>query len=127
VQESDSQGGSGSGPAGASGREETALSPLIEKRGFSARAVLVGERIDVRALPATDRLASGPVAVSVGGGVAVLFRYGVVVLFAVEPSQQTDFLTRLLLTPPTGRPKVSRRHRRPAITPCGTVWKPATT
>ena len=107
MRKSESQRSSGSGSAGASGREEPAPSPLIEKRSLSARAVLVGERIDVRALPAADRLASGPAAVSVGDGVAVLFRYGVVVLFGVEPSQQTAFLEQLrpLIVQPADTPE----------------------
>src|SRR5438477_9394416 len=70
------------------------LSP--ERREFTARALLIGQRIDLRALGSTQRLGGGPLAVSVrGGGVAVLFRYGAVVLFDVEPLEQDDFLRQL--------------------------------
>jgi required for meiotic nuclear division protein 1 len=60
------------------------LSP--EAREFTARALLVGQRIDLRALGSTARLGGGPLAVSVrGGGAAVIFRYGAVVFFDVQP------------------------------------------
>jgi uncharacterized Rmd1/YagE family protein len=67
-----------------------------ESREFTARALLVGQRIDLRALGSTQRLGGGPLAVPVrGGGVAVLFRYGVVVLFDVQPLEQDEFLRQL--------------------------------
>ncbi len=67
-----------------------------EAREFIARAVLVGQRIDLRALGSQQRLGGGPLAVSVrGGGAAVIFRYGVVVLFDVQPLEQDEFLRQL--------------------------------
>src|SRR5437868_2569466 len=70
------------------------LSP--EAREFSARAILVGQRIDLRALGSTQRLGGGPLALSVrGGGAAVIFRYGAVVLFDVQPLEQDEFLRQL--------------------------------
>ena len=69
------------------------LSP--EAREFTARALLIGQRIDLRALGST-RLGGGPLAVSVrGGGAAILFRYGAVVLFDVQPLEQDEFLRQL--------------------------------
>lgn len=69
---------------------------VIAKSEIKARALLLGERIDLRALEATDRLASNPLAVTVqGGGVTVLFRYGVVVLFDVAPLEETTFLSTM--------------------------------
>src|SRR5205807_3359130 len=66
------------------------------KREFTARALLIGQRIDLRALGSTQRLGGGPLAVSVrGGGVAILFRYGAVVLFDVQPLEQDEFLRQL--------------------------------
>jgi len=63
---------------------------------FKARAVLVADRIELRAWKAQERLASSPLAVSVpGGGVAVLFRYGVVVFFDVTPQEETEFLAKM--------------------------------
>jgi uncharacterized Rmd1/YagE family protein len=68
----------------------------ISKVSFSARAILVGERIELRALEGTDRLAASPTTVAVkGGGVAVLFRFGAVVLFDVAPLEELAFLEHL--------------------------------
>jgi uncharacterized Rmd1/YagE family protein len=72
--------------------------PLLhpQAREFQARALLVGQRIDVRALDSKPRLGGGPLVVSVrGGGAAVLFRYGAVVLFDVQPLEQDEFLRQL--------------------------------
>src|SRR5690349_5402001 len=70
------------------------LSP--DTRELTARALLVGQRIDLRALGSTQRLGGGPLAISVrGGGAAILFRYGAVVLFDVEPLEQDEFLRQL--------------------------------
>ena len=61
-----------------------------------ARALYLGERLDVRALEQTDRLATAPAAIRVGDhGVAVLFRYGAVVLFHVAPLEEVGFLEQL--------------------------------
>jgi len=63
---------------------------------FKARAILVADRIDLRAWPAEERLASNPLAVSVpGGGLAVLFRYGVVVFFDTTEGEEKDFFARI--------------------------------
>src|SRR5438132_11196767 len=72
--------------------------PLLnaDKREFTARALLIGQRIDLRALGSTQRLGGGPLAVSVrGGGAAIIFRYGAVVLFDVQPLEQDEFLRQL--------------------------------
>lgn len=68
-----------------------------ESREFTARALLIGQRIDLRALGSTQRLGGGPLAIPVrGGGVAILFRYGAVVLFDVQPLEQDEFLRQLM-------------------------------
>jgi required for meiotic nuclear division protein 1 len=53
---------------------------------FVARAMLLGERLDTRALESSGKvLATTPLALSIGrDGIVVLFRYGVVVLFGVD-------------------------------------------
>jgi required for meiotic nuclear division protein 1 len=69
---------------------------ISENKSFKARALLLGERLDLRAMSEAERLAIGPLAVSVrGGGVAVLFRYGAVVLFDVSTSEQAAFLEQI--------------------------------
>lgn len=63
---------------------------------FRARAVLVGERIDLKALKGLDSLAANPLTLTVeGGGAATMFRFGVVVFFAVMPMEEAAFLRRL--------------------------------
>jgi uncharacterized Rmd1/YagE family protein len=62
-----------------------------------ARALLVGNRLDLRALKDTERLAGNPLMVPVAArGAAVLFRYGAVVLFDVAPLDEAAFLKSLL-------------------------------
>jgi required for meiotic nuclear division protein 1 len=66
------------------------------KTEFRARALLIGERIDLRSLAAAERLAVDPVVVTAGGtGLAVLFRYGAAVPFNVSPLEEGE-LHRLL-------------------------------
>jgi uncharacterized Rmd1/YagE family protein len=64
-------------------------------RELSARAWLVGERIDLKALGSTQRLAGGPMLVPAGGGQAVVFKYGAVVLFGVTAEEERHFLQSL--------------------------------
>lgn len=61
-----------------------------------ARALYLGERIDVRALENTQKLATAPLCIPVGErGVAVLFRYGAVVLFHVPPLEEVSLIDQL--------------------------------
>jgi uncharacterized Rmd1/YagE family protein len=60
---------------------------------INVRALLLGERLDTRGLEGAAPLATAPVAVPIaGGGVAVLFRYGVAVLFAAPRDAMDRFL-----------------------------------
>ena len=70
---------------------ETSTSPM------SVRALLLGERLDTRGLEGrAPPLATSPLVVPVpGGGIAALFRYGVVVLFGVKPDATNGFLASL--------------------------------
>ena len=52
----------------------------MAKPNFRARALLVGERLDLRSMEGVERWASEPVTLSAGAcGVAMLFRYGAIV------------------------------------------------
>jgi uncharacterized Rmd1/YagE family protein len=63
---------------------------------LSVRSILLGERIDLKSLEATDRLAVNPLVISAGENqYAALFRYGAVVLFGVNPLQEVTFLDQL--------------------------------
>lgn len=67
--------------------------PFSARDRLSARALFVGRRIDVRALDRVERLADAPAVVRAGErGVAVLFRYGVLVLFDVQALEEIAFL-----------------------------------
>lgn len=66
------------------------------KKSIKVRALFLGEHIDLRAFEATHRLAIAPLTVNAGhDGCAVLFRYGVVVLFNLEPLEEVSFLNQL--------------------------------
>src|SRR5437867_1812148 len=61
------------------------------------RALLVGERLDTRALERDKPLGVAPLAVVIpGGGVAVLFRYGAVVLFGTATAAMDKFVASLM-------------------------------
>jgi len=61
------------------------------------RAILLGERIDTRGLEDPEPLATAPLALRCEPtGIAVLFRYGVVVFFEVGPSEERRFVDRLM-------------------------------
>lgn len=61
-----------------------------------ARAIFLGERIDLRALESGRSIAVAPLALAAGeSGCAVFFRYGVVVLFGLEPIEEVSFLSQL--------------------------------
>jgi required for meiotic nuclear division protein 1 len=81
----------------------------IAKASFSARAVYVGERIDLRTMVRAPRVvAQQPATVPVeGGGLAVLYRYGAAVFFDVTPRDQDRFLATLqpLVEQPYAQPE----------------------
>jgi uncharacterized Rmd1/YagE family protein len=60
---------------------------------LSARALCLGDRLDLRAFEGTSRLAVAPLTVRAGSnGCAVLFRYGAVVLFGLDAAEELAFL-----------------------------------
>jgi uncharacterized Rmd1/YagE family protein len=76
--------------------EQPDLSPLAGRTSVRVRALFLGERLDLRTLENVRLLASAPMIVEVRGqGCAVLFRYGVVVLFDVPPLAEVEFLSAL--------------------------------
>ena len=61
------------------------------------RALLLGERLDTRALERDQPLGVAPLTVEIpGGGVAVLFRYGAAVLFGAATAALDDFVASLM-------------------------------
>ena len=66
------------------------------KTVFRARAQLLGDRLDLRALGAVERLAADPLTIAAGaGGIAMLFRYGAVVMFDVAPLEESELVRQL--------------------------------
>jgi uncharacterized Rmd1/YagE family protein len=67
---------------------DTRFAPL------TARAVLLGERIDTAGLERRDALSVTPLAFKVGpnGGMAIVFRYGVVVLIALDTLAEDEVI-----------------------------------
>jgi uncharacterized Rmd1/YagE family protein len=63
---------------------------------ISVRTLLVGLRIDTKNLEQGPVLATSPLTIRAGSrGRAVLFRYGVVVLFDLDPLEEANFLDSL--------------------------------
>lgn len=58
-----------------------------------SRAMYLGQRLDLRALEKTQPIATNPLTIPAGSqGIAVLFRYGVVVFFGLQPSEILAFV-----------------------------------
>jgi uncharacterized Rmd1/YagE family protein len=68
----------------------------VRDASFKARAILIGERLDLRAWSVADALATNPLTVEVrGGGAVALYRFGVLVFFGVAPVDEVAFLRQI--------------------------------
>jgi len=65
---------------------------LAGRSTIPAKALLLGARIDTRPLDVVTRLGSNPTVLAAGHGCAVVFRYGAVVLFGLQPAEEASFL-----------------------------------
>ncbi|MDD5299793.1 MAG: RMD1 family protein [Gallionella sp.] len=70
---------------------------LNNRQDLKARALLLGDRLDLKSFKIADCLATTPLTLEVdnNGGIAVLFRYGVVVLFGVQSLDEARFIDSL--------------------------------
>lgn len=70
---------------------------LKNRQDLKARALLLGDRLDLKLFKIADCLATTPLTLEVDaeGGIAVLFRYGVVVLFGVNSADEVRFVETL--------------------------------
>lgn len=69
---------------------------VASPRAMSVNALLLGERLDTRVLESRATVTATPMVMPVdGGGTAVLFRYGAVVLFDVPEEARAGFLAML--------------------------------
>ncbi len=79
------------------------------KNEVRVRSLCVGGDIDTRALRKTRCLSSTPLTLEAGGcGCAVVFRYGAVVFFELEPPEEKEFLEGL-------RPIIQRPASEPVV------------
>ena len=83
---------------------------LKHRRELKARALLLGDRLDLKPFKIADCLATTPLALEVdpGGGIAVLFRYGVAVFFGVNAIDEVKFTESL-------HPLLTNRYEQPEI------------
>lgn len=90
--------------------EPTASEPKGTR--VTARALLLGDRIDTQGLERGDVLSTSPLAFRVADGFAALFRYGVVVLVGLSPLEEDEAIRSL-------RPRIAgefaRHEEEPAI------------
>ena len=70
---------------------------LKSRQHVRARALLLSDRLDLKSFKIADCLGTTPLTVEADhdGGVAVLFRYGVVVLFGVKTLDEVRFVEML--------------------------------
>jgi uncharacterized Rmd1/YagE family protein len=82
--------------------------PLFpETRQIAVRAMMIGERIDVRAFGSSDRIAAAPLLVRAGANrAAAVLRYGAIVLFNMDAGDEAAFLEAV-------RPYVSEPYAEP--------------
>jgi uncharacterized Rmd1/YagE family protein len=63
---------------------------------ITVRALYIAERIDIRSLELSERYGDSPLVIPAGAnGCAILFRYGVVVLFGLQPLEEVNFIKGL--------------------------------
>ena len=83
--------------------------PLFKNNNLiSVRALLLGQRLDLRSFEHTEMISNSPPGIKVGNeGLAILFRYGVVVLFNVQAAEQINFLEaiRHIIVEPLEQPE----------------------
>lgn len=83
---------------------------LNNRQDLMARALLLGDRLDLKSFKIADCLATTPLTLEADsdGGIAVLFRYGVVVLFGVQQPDEARFIDTL-------KPLLTNRYQLPEI------------
>jgi uncharacterized Rmd1/YagE family protein len=75
---------------------ENAVAGLAARSTMTARALLLGERIDTAGLERADLVSTSPLAFPVGqNGFAVLYRFGVAVLFGLSPLEEDEIVQRI--------------------------------
>lgn len=97
-----------------------AAPPVAPAESLPVRALLLGERIDTRALERDGSRGTAPLTVDLdGGGVAVVFRYGAVVMFGQPDATADEFVRRLAPSVSGAFPAPERDETRLLIRPGG--------
>ncbi len=81
---------------------------FADQTQIGVRALFIGQRLDLKSLEQAHRMATAPLVIRAGArGCAVLFRYGVVVLFSMTAIEEVAFLADLrpLLVDPFDQPE----------------------
>ena len=74
----------------------TDATPVAAPQRLTARALLVGDRIDTTGLERPDVLSTSPLAFRAGAnGMVALFRFGVAVMVGLTPLEEEDLLAQL--------------------------------
>lgn len=69
---------------------------VASRQAITARALLLGERIDTAGLERADLVSTAPLAFHAGqSGFAVLYRFGVAVLFGLSPLEEDEIVTKI--------------------------------
>jgi len=72
------------------------MNESLKPARVTARALLVGDRIDTSGLERPDTLSQAPLAFRAGaGGLVALFRFGVAVMVGLSPLEEEDVLSQL--------------------------------
>ena len=72
------------------------VAALPAARCVTARALLLGERIDTAGLERADLVSTSPLAFPAGqSGFVVLYRFGVAVLFGLSPLEEDEIVTKV--------------------------------
>jgi len=84
---------------GGSGARRGKVAPMSDQpevQAIAVRALLLAERLDTRPLEREIAITTAPVAISIeGGGIAIVFRYGAVVLFESPDEAAQRLLAKL--------------------------------
>ena len=76
--------------------QPAAAAVLAAKRRVTARALLLGDRIDAAGLERADMISSNPLAFQAGAaGFVVLYRFGVAVMVGLSPLEEDVVLTQV--------------------------------
>ena len=72
------------------------MCPIHARTGITARALLLGDRIDTIGLERNDVLSTQPLAFRTGnGGIVTLFRFGVAVLIGMSALEEDEVIRQL--------------------------------